>query len=163
MISSEEDFIDRTTPTGVDASVLNSVPSPNPYILKSNLTATTVDSPFGKLEGNSSYVFRASELEPEIAAGGGGSVKIVDSRNFPVAKTIASSIVTLKPGALRELHWHPNVSIEHNLFIDPQPAPTNNALSGRRMALLPLRHRPRHRLRRQRTSHVPLPIQYHPN
>ncbi|GAB7330314.1 hypothetical protein MBLNU13_g01953t1 [Cladosporium sp. NU13] len=93
---------------GVDASVLDSVPSPNPYILKSNLTAITVDSPFGKLEGNSSYVFRASELEPEIAAGGGGSVKIVDSRNFPAAKTIASSIVTLKPGALRELHWHPN-------------------------------------------------------
>jgi oxalate decarboxylase len=98
---------------GVDPSVLDSIPSPNPYILKTNLTAGSVDSPFGKLEGNSSYVFRASEVEPEQAAGGGGSVKIVDSRNFPVAKTIASSIVTLKPGALRELHWHPNVSNDH--------------------------------------------------
>jgi oxalate decarboxylase len=93
---------------GVDASILNSIPSPNPYILKTNLTTSTVDSPFGKLEGNSSYVFRASELASEIAPGGGGSVKIIDSRNFPAAKTIASSIVTLQPGALRELHWHPN-------------------------------------------------------
>jgi oxalate decarboxylase len=102
---------------GVDPAVLNSIPSPNPYIVQSNLTAGSVDSPFGKLEGNSSYVFRASEVEPEQAAGGGGSVKIVDSRNFPVAKTIASSIVTLKPGALRELHWHPNVSNELSSWV----------------------------------------------
>jgi len=106
-------------------SVLDSVPSPNPYILKTNLTAETVESPFGKLEGNSSYVFRASELEPEIAAGGGGSVKTVDSRNFPVAKTIASSIVTLKPGALRELHWHPNVCTTLYPFISSQASLTN--------------------------------------
>lgn len=102
--------LDCLTETGVDESLLDSVPSPNPYILKTNLTEQSIDSPFGKLEGNSSYVFKASEIEAEEAAGGGGSVKTVDSRNFPVAKTIASSIVTLKPGALRELHWHPNVS-----------------------------------------------------
>ena len=33
-------------------------------------------------------------------------MKIVDSRLFPVAD-IAAAIVTLKPGGLRELHWHP--------------------------------------------------------
>lgn len=38
---------------------------------------------------------------------------IVDSRNFPIATTIAAAIVTLEPGGLRELHWHPNVSILH--------------------------------------------------
>ena len=37
----------------------------------------------------------------------GGEVKIVDRKNFP-ATNIASAIVTLKPGGLRELHWHPN-------------------------------------------------------
>ena len=37
----------------------------------------------------------------------GGSVKIVDRRNFP-ATNIAAAIVTLKPGGLHELHWHPN-------------------------------------------------------
>lgn len=68
-----------------------------------------IDSPYGKLEGNSSYVFHASQLEATKAPGGGGTIKIVDSRNFPVAKTIAAAVVTLNPGALRELHWHPNV------------------------------------------------------
>lgn len=37
----------------------------------------------------------------------GGSVKIVDRSNFP-ATNIAAAIVTLKPGGLRELHWHPH-------------------------------------------------------
>src|SRR5205814_362774 len=37
-----------------------------------------------------------------------GTVQIADSRNFHVSKTIASALVTLRPGALRELHWHPN-------------------------------------------------------
>ena len=36
----------------------------------------------------------------------GGSVRIVDSMNFPASKTIAAALVELDPGALRELHWH---------------------------------------------------------
>ncbi len=38
----------------------------------------------------------------------GGEVRIVDSRKFPVSTTIAMAHVTLKPGALREMHWHQN-------------------------------------------------------
>ena len=38
----------------------------------------------------------------------GGTVRIVDSRNFKAAKTIAAALVELEPGGLRELHWHPN-------------------------------------------------------
>jgi oxalate decarboxylase len=34
----------------------------------------------------------------------------VDSSNFPVATGIAGAMVTIKPGGLREMHWHPNVS-----------------------------------------------------
>ena len=37
----------------------------------------------------------------------GGTVKIVDRTLFP-ASNIAAAIVTLKPGGIRELHWHPN-------------------------------------------------------
>jgi oxalate decarboxylase len=37
----------------------------------------------------------------------GGNVKIVDRHNFPITN-IAAAIVTVKPGRLRELHWHPN-------------------------------------------------------
>ena len=40
----------------------------------------------------------------------GGEVRIVDSGNFPVSTGIASALVTIKPGGLREMHWHPNGS-----------------------------------------------------
>jgi oxalate decarboxylase len=39
-----------------------------------------------------------------------GSVRIVDSRNFPVSQHVAAALVTIKPGGMRELHWHPNGS-----------------------------------------------------
>jgi oxalate decarboxylase len=39
-----------------------------------------------------------------------GETRIVDSKNFPVSKKIAAALVTVKPGGLRELHWHPNAS-----------------------------------------------------
>src|SRR5438874_1941338 len=38
----------------------------------------------------------------------GGTVRISDSTTFPVATTIAAALVEIEPGAMRELHWHPN-------------------------------------------------------
>jgi oxalate decarboxylase len=38
----------------------------------------------------------------------GGTVRIVDSHNFKASKTIAAALVEVYPGAMRELHWHPN-------------------------------------------------------
>ncbi len=52
------------------------------------------------------YDFRPSEMQPTKVSRG-GEVKIIDRKSFP-ATDIAAAIVTLKPGGLRELHWHPN-------------------------------------------------------
>ena len=38
----------------------------------------------------------------------GGKMYVVDSGNFAISKTVTGSILDLEPGALRELHWHPN-------------------------------------------------------
>jgi oxalate decarboxylase len=38
----------------------------------------------------------------------GGRLWLVDSRNFPISKTVTGAILELDPGALRELHWHPS-------------------------------------------------------
>jgi oxalate decarboxylase len=54
----------------------------------------------------SSFAFFTSKMQPTKVSAG-GSVKIIDKSNFPVTD-IAAAIVTLKPGGLRELHWHPN-------------------------------------------------------
>jgi oxalate decarboxylase len=38
----------------------------------------------------------------------GGKMWRVDSTKFEISKTITGAILDLEPGALRELHWHPN-------------------------------------------------------
>jgi oxalate decarboxylase len=53
-----------------------------------------------------SFDFKPSEMKPTKVSKG-GEVKIIDRKIWP-ATNIASAIVTLKPGGLRELHWHPN-------------------------------------------------------
>ena len=51
--------------------------------------------------------FRLADLPP-VKKTRGGEVRIADSTNFEVSKTIAASHVTLHPGGMREMHWHPN-------------------------------------------------------
>src|SRR5277367_5634614 len=53
-----------------------------------------------------SFDFKPSEMKPTKVSKG-GEVKIIDQKIWP-ATNIAAAIVTLKPGGLRELHWHPN-------------------------------------------------------
>ncbi|KAJ3576209.1 hypothetical protein NPX13_g3785 [Xylaria arbuscula] len=93
---------------GLPESVFNSVPSPNPYISNATLDPHDVTGGNGPLKGNASFVYYANDHPLEDVPGGGGTLRIVDSTTFPVAKTIAASVVTLTPGSLRELHWHPN-------------------------------------------------------
>jgi oxalate decarboxylase len=53
------------------------------------------------------FIFSLSSLAPTRQTKG-GFVQIADSRNFNVSKTVAAALVTVKPGGVRELHWHPN-------------------------------------------------------
>jgi len=55
------------------------------------------------------YTFRMKAVKPTTETAG-GTIHIVDSTIFQASKTIASALFTLKPGALLELHWHPNSS-----------------------------------------------------
>jgi oxalate decarboxylase len=45
---------------------------------------------------------------PPVRKAAGGMVQIADSRNFKASTTVAAALVTIKPGGMRELHWHPN-------------------------------------------------------
>ncbi|CAM1511983.1 Fc.00g094960.m01.CDS01 [Cosmosporella sp. VM-42] len=94
---------------GVNASIFEDVPTPDPYILPAEVSTKNVtDGPAGELKGNGSFVYRTLEHEPEKIGGTGGEFYKIDSTNFPISKTLAATFVTLKPGGLRELHWHPN-------------------------------------------------------
>ncbi len=54
-----------------------------------------------------SFVFDLGGMQPNSQTKG-GSVRIADSTNFHISKTIAVAMVTIAPGGMREMHWHPN-------------------------------------------------------
>ena len=53
------------------------------------------------------FAFRTAQ-QPITKRTKGGEVLIVDSSKFKVSTTIAAAIITVHPGGIRELHWHPN-------------------------------------------------------
>ena len=56
------------------------------------------------------------DQEPLNSTTGGGQVRITDSRNFRVSKTVAAAHAIIEPGAIREMHWHPTAD-EWSFFI----------------------------------------------
>ncbi len=53
------------------------------------------------------FTFHLNDAKPKVQ-NKSGELIIVDSKNFPISTTVATAIVTVKPGGIRELHWHPN-------------------------------------------------------
>ncbi|MCO8243595.1 oxalate decarboxylase family bicupin [Haladaptatus sp. AB643] len=84
-----------------------------------------VDSPEGTVP--ESYTYRLLDREPKEVEG--GQVRIVDSSDFPAATTIAAALVEIEPGAMRELHWHPNAD-EWQYYIGGKGRMTVFASSG---------------------------------
>lgn len=93
---------------GVPENSFSHIPKEQVYIFQDqvpgSLESQEVQSPYGKVP--LSFKHRLLAQEPIITPG--GSVRIVDSSNFPISKTVAAALVEIKPGAMRELHWHPN-------------------------------------------------------
>jgi oxalate decarboxylase len=97
-------------------------PAPIPGAIESD----AVRSPAGSVPEIFSH--RLMAQEPIEAAG--GRARIVDSSNFPAASTIAAALVEVDPGAIRELHWHPN-SDEWQYYISGRGRMTVFAANGR--------------------------------
>ena len=94
----------------VPVSTFDNIPKKELFIFQRELPRSLAEEQRQTQEGTGavpdSFAFAASEMTPTKVSKG-GSVKIIDSNNFK-ASNIAAAIVTLKPGGLRELHWHPN-------------------------------------------------------
>jgi oxalate decarboxylase len=95
-----------------------SVPGPLP--------SDAVKSPAGAVPQTFSH--RMLAQEPIWVSG--GQVRITDSSNFPAASTIAAALVEIEPGAMREMHWHPNTD-EWQYYISGQGRMTVFASSGK--------------------------------
>jgi oxalate decarboxylase len=95
---------------GVTEATFANVPKEELFIFQTELPGDLKQEQAQAAEGTGSTSqrldFRTSQMKPTKVTRG-GEVKIIDSRNFPVTP-ISAAIVRLKPGGLRELHWHPN-------------------------------------------------------
>jgi oxalate decarboxylase len=100
---------------------------------------------------------------PDLYAG--GTMRIVSMREFPISMTMTGALLTIKPGSLRELHWHPNAAewqyylkgnARMTTFGSHGRARTDDRLHRGRCRLCAARLRPLHREhweRRRRDCH----------
>jgi oxalate decarboxylase len=96
---------------GVAESAFDTLPTDiahTRYMFAGDVPGALVDDapPPPAVETPASYTWHMDAQEPIKAAG--GRLRITDSRNFTVSKTIAAALIDVEPGAMRELHWHPN-------------------------------------------------------
>jgi oxalate decarboxylase len=108
------DWIAHTPPDvlaknfGVSKEVFSNIPLNNLWIFQGkepgDLAADRAAA--GVQPDTEPVIFRLSRSKP-VRENSGGSVRIADSTNFKAAKTVASALVTIEPGGMREMHWHP--------------------------------------------------------
>lgn len=97
---------------GLDAAAMAKFPTEALYIFPGDVPNTLAHdkAEIGpNLDTKYQYTFKLKSMQP-TRQNSHGSVRIVDSTNFPVSKHIAAGLVILKPGGMRELHWHPNAT-----------------------------------------------------
>jgi len=108
------DWIGRTSPEvvarnlGLSAATIAGLPKKELYILPGKIPAN-LPEPYlaDDLETSQNpHKFRLGKMPP--LAFPGGWERIVTSKEFPINKTLTSVLQYLEPGAIREMHWHPN-------------------------------------------------------
>jgi len=96
---------------GTASQALNKMPTEELFIFQSEVPpplATDQGAAAGALGPSPlDFALRATQ-QPVTQRTKGGEVRIIDSSLFRVSTTIAAAIVTVHPGGMRELHWHPN-------------------------------------------------------
>jgi oxalate decarboxylase len=113
------DWVRHTPPSvlsknfGLPESAFKNLPNKNLYIFPADLPASLAQDKAAvggrRVESPYQYTFRMEAMAPTKQTSG-GEVRIVDSHVFTAAKNISGVLIKIKPGGIRELHWHPNAS-----------------------------------------------------
>src|SRR5262249_49979806 len=93
---------------GVPAATFANFPKREVYIAKGPVPPPLPAAPPpGSLDyGPLTHRYRLLAQRPEPYPG--GTNRLVLQRQFPISTTITGALMQIKPGALREPHWHPN-------------------------------------------------------
>ncbi len=113
------DWVRHTPPSvlsknfGLPESALKNLPNKNLYIFPADLPASLAQDKAAvggrRVESPYQYTFKMEAMAPTKQTRS-GEVRIVDSHTFTTAKNITGVLINIKPGGLRELHWHPRDS-----------------------------------------------------
>ncbi len=92
------------------ASTFANFPKKEVYIAKGPVPPSLPEAPApGSLNAPAlTHRYRLLAQEPDLFAG--GTMRIVSAREFPISTTMTGALLTIRPGAMRELHWHPNAA-----------------------------------------------------
>lgn len=93
---------------GVPKEAFASIPDGQVYIYQAEVPPPLIEQKIQSPSGEVPLSFKFELLKQPPVKTPGGSVRIVDSTNFPASKTVAAALVQVEPGAMREMHWHPN-------------------------------------------------------
>ena len=99
---------------GLEKSALAKLPTEALYIFPGQVPTNTVAQDRAEIGGEkvasrAQYTFKMRSMTPTKKTRG-GEVRVVDSSNFPTSQNVAAALVIVKPGGMRELHWHPDAS-----------------------------------------------------
>ena len=108
------DWVGHTPPEvlaknfGVPASTFANFPKREVYIAKGPVPPPLPADPApGTINpGTLSHRYRLLAQRPDTYPG--GTNRLVSQREFPISTTITGALMRIKPGGMRELHWHPN-------------------------------------------------------
>lgn len=109
------DWLSHTSPdilarnTGLPAGLFAALPKKELYIGTGKIATEKRPANINNAiqESSSSHKFRM-ESDAILQEFKGGYTKIVSSKEFPIQKSLTALRMNLEPGAIRELHWHPN-------------------------------------------------------
>jgi oxalate decarboxylase len=95
---------------GVPAEAFAAMPLHNLWIFQGKEPKSLADDQAAVRSGGAPpnpFTFSLAGATP-VRSNPGGTLRVADSSTFKVSETITAALEQIKPGGLRELHWHPN-------------------------------------------------------
>ncbi|KZV82507.1 oxalate oxidase [Exidia glandulosa HHB12029] len=103
----------------LEQEALKEIPSEQLWIFPADTPPPAAEQAVKSPNGEVPQAFGFEFSKVKNTKVGGGTVKIVDTSTFPVSQTISAAEITVAPGGIRELHWHPSQD-EWSFFIEGQ-------------------------------------------
>ncbi|MGB8841374.1 MAG: cupin domain-containing protein [Aliidongia sp.] len=94
---------------GVPASTFANFPKGETYINQGKILTPEAAAEVNDMVSPNTHRYKLMQQRP-IRDFPGGSIHLASVNEFPMSTTMSGGIMKLKPGALRELHWHPNAN-----------------------------------------------------